>query len=165
VIVVVRHSDNWYGAGATKELAKSDGSTNSMFELTSVERRAGILKHQVHTRGKFLKHGANSRGYQQRVIVGAEPSDDPLGADAQTPHDISESFERRAWIIACVLSAQESLFFVVADDPQPFLGPYLDESDSAVVKSADANAGEIGRLPARKSGNQLLPPLGCEMAR
>jgi hypothetical protein len=165
VIVVVRHSDNWYGADATKELAKSYRGTNSLLELISVERRTGILKHQVHTRGKFLKHGANSRGYQQRVIVGAEPSDDPLGADAQTPHGISQSFERRAWIIVCVFSAGEPLFFVVADNPQPVLGPYLDESDSAVVKSADANAGEIGRFAARESGNQLLPPLGCGMAR
>ena len=89
MIVVVRHSDNWYGAVETKESAKSDRGTNSFLELVSVERRAGILKHQVHTRGKFLKHGANSRGYQQRVIVGAEPSDDPLGADAQTPHGIN----------------------------------------------------------------------------
>ena len=64
-----------------------------------------------------------------------------------------------------MLSAREPLFFIVADDPQPVLGPYLDESDSAVVKSADANAGEIGRFSARESGNQLLPPLGREMAR
>jgi hypothetical protein len=42
VIVVVRHSDNWYGTAETKELAKSYGGTNSLLELVSVERRAGI---------------------------------------------------------------------------------------------------------------------------
>jgi hypothetical protein len=64
-----------------------------------------------------------------------------------------------------VLSAREPLLFVVADDLQPGLGPYLDESGSAIVKPADAYAGDIGRFPARESGNQLLPPLGREMAR
>ena len=64
-----------------KELAKSYEGTNSFFELITVEGGVGILKHQMHARGKFLKHGANSRGYQQRVVVGAEPSDNLLGAD------------------------------------------------------------------------------------
>ena len=33
------------------------------------------------------------------------------------------------------------------------------------MKPADAYAGDIGRFPARQSGNQLLPPFGREMAR
>ena len=41
MIVVVRHSDNWYGTAETEELAKSHRRTNSFPELVSVERRAG----------------------------------------------------------------------------------------------------------------------------
>ena len=65
---------------------------------------------------------------------------------------------------ACVLSAREPFFLIVADDPQTACGCHLDERGSRVVESTDADAGEIGRFAARQSCDQLLRLLRRKMA-
>ena len=61
-----------------------------------------------------------------------------------------------------MFSARESLFLVVADDPETAFGGHLDERCSSVVESADTDASEIGCFAARQSCDQLLRPLGGE---
>jgi hypothetical protein len=62
-----------------------------------------------------------------------------------------------------MLSARKPLFLIVADDPQTVRGCHLYERGSAIVKSTDADASEIGRFAARQSRDQLLRPLGRKM--
>jgi hypothetical protein len=60
--------------------------------------------------------------------------------------------------------AGEPLFLIVADDSRAALARHLDERDTGIVKSANADAGEIDRLAAHQTLDGL-PPSGREVAR
>ena len=164
MIVVVRHANDWHAAIEAEKLTQPGWGFKSLLQLVAVEGRGVILERQVQACGKFLQSGPKPRGHKQRVIVGRETSDDPLGANAQTLHDFSQRFERCARIGVGMLSAREALFLIVADDPGTASRSHLDERNSSVVESADTYANEIGRFAARQSCDQVPRPLGSELA-
>ena len=124
-----------------------------LLQWLAVIGRGVILERQVQARGKLLQHGPKPRGDEQRVIVGRETSDDPLGANAQALHDPGERFERCARIgVGMLLPEKRSSSLL-----QMIRGPrqgHLDERNSSVVESADTYANEIGCFAARQSCDQ-----------
>src|SRR6202012_5458657 len=152
------------GATKAEELTQPGRGFESLLQLVAVESRSVTLKCQLQACRKFLQNGPKPRSHEQRIIVGRETSDDPLGANAQTLHDFSQRFKRCARIGVGMLSAREALLFIVADDPGTAGRSHLDERNSGVVESADAHANEIGRFAARQSCDQVPRPLGSELA-
>jgi hypothetical protein len=164
VIVVVRHANDWHAAIEAEKLTQPSWGFKSLLQLVAVEGRGVTLERQVQACGKFLQNGPKPRGDKQRVIVGRETSDDPLGANAQPLHNFSQRFERCARVGVGMLSAREALFLIVADDPGTTSRSHLDECNSRVVESADTYASEVGRFAASQSCDQVPCPGGSKLA-
>ena len=165
VIVVMRQSDDRNIAVEAEEPAQFGGSADAFLQRVAAIRRGVILEDQIEARGKLLQHGAKTCGDEQRIIIGRQPCNDLLGADAHVFHQPGQGFERRAGSAVGMFLSGEPFFLVVADQARAAFGRHLDERCARVVEAADTDAGEISCFATRQSlrpAPAIAPPRrGC----